>query len=117
MSDVGLEESRNLADTKPEEVVRCGQYTLHISRNKLLQANGESVHFTPSEFRILVLLARKTGETVTKAMIMDHLYGGIDEPEIKIIDIFICKIRKKIPGPPGLIQTVWGRGYRISPGH
>jgi two-component system cell cycle response regulator CtrA len=47
-------------------------------------------------------------------MFLDHLYGGIDEPELKIIDVFICKLRKKIAAATGgqhYIETVWGRGY------
>ena len=47
----------------------------------------------------------------------DHLYGGIDEPETKIIDVFICKLSKKIgreTHDTALIETAWGRGYRVN---
>ena len=46
-------------------------------------------------------------------MFLNHLYGGMDEPELKIIDVFICKLRKKLAqaGADNLIATVWGRGY------
>ena len=44
-------------------------------------------------------------------MFLNHLYGGMDEPELKIIDVFICKLRKKLAnaseGHP-FIETVWG---------
>jgi DNA-binding response OmpR family regulator len=115
MNNAVMEVTESPSDTKPEEeVVRCGRHSLKVAQKKLVQESGEEVCFTPHEFQILLLLARKAGETVTKAMIMDHLYGGMHEPGLKIVDVFICKIRKKLPGPPGLIQTVRGRGYRLS---
>ena len=54
------------------------------------------------------------GTTLTKEMFLNHLYGGMDEPELKIIDVFICKLRKKLQAATGgehYIETVWGRGY------
>jgi two-component system cell cycle response regulator CtrA len=62
----------------------------------------------------LELLALRKGTTLTKEMFLNHLYGGMDEPEVKIIDVFICKLRKKIEeasGGENYIETVWGRGY------
>jgi two-component system cell cycle response regulator CtrA len=59
-------------------------------------------------------LSLRKGTTLTKEMFLDHLYGGIDEPELKIIDVFICKLRKKIAAATDgvhYIETVWGRGY------
>ena len=52
---------------------------------------------------------------LTKEAFLNHLYGGIDEPEMKIIDVFICKLRKKLAqaGAGNLIGTVWGRGYMM----
>jgi two-component system, cell cycle response regulator CtrA len=69
---------------------------------------------TGKEYSILELLSLRKGTTLTKEMFLDHLYGGIDEPELKIIDVFICKLRKKIAAATGgdhYIETVWGRGY------
>jgi two-component system, cell cycle response regulator CtrA len=66
---------------------------------------------TGKEFAILELLAANAGKTVTKAAILSHLYGGLDEPEMKIIDVFVCKLRRKIGSE--CIETVWGRGYAI----
>ncbi|MGB8274130.1 MAG: helix-turn-helix domain-containing protein, partial [Alphaproteobacteria bacterium] len=54
------------------------------------------------------------GTTLTKEMFLNHLYGGMDEPELKIIDVFICKLRKKLANASegrNFIETVWGRGY------
>ncbi len=56
----------------------------------------------------------RKGTTLTKEMFLNHLYGGMDEPELKIIDVFVCKLRKKLSGATGgdnYIETVWGRGY------
>jgi two-component system cell cycle response regulator CtrA len=47
-------------------------------------------------------------------MFLSHLYGGMDEPETKIIDVFICKLRKKLASASvgkNYIETIWGRGY------
>ena len=75
---------------------------------------GQSVHLTGKEYGILELLSLRKGTTLTKEMFLNHLYGGMDEPELKIIDVFICKLRKKLSTAmdgENYIQTVWGRGY------
>jgi len=73
----------------------------------MVEINGARVH-------LLELLALRKGMTLTKEMFLSHLYGGMDEPEMKIIDVFICKLRKKLANASGgkdYIETVWGRGY------
>ncbi len=58
----------------------------------------------------------RAGRCVTKEMILDHCYGGMDEPEQKIVDVFVCKLRKKLRdagAPSDFIETVWGRGYLV----
>jgi two-component system cell cycle response regulator CtrA len=74
---------------------------------------GQRVHLTGKEYQMLELLALRKGTTLTKEMFLNHLYGGMDEPELKIIDVFICKLRKKLASATGknYIETVWGRGY------
>jgi two-component system, cell cycle response regulator CtrA len=72
------------------------------------------VHLTGKEYQMLELLSLRKGTTLTKEMFLNHLYGGMDEPELKIIDVFICKLRKKLAAGTGgenYIETVWGRGY------
>jgi two-component system cell cycle response regulator CtrA len=72
------------------------------------------VHLTGKEYQMLELLSLRKGTTLTKEMFLNHLYGGMDEPELKIIDVFICKLRKKLANAAGganYIETVWGRGY------
>jgi len=73
------------------------------------------VHLTGKEYAILELLIMRKGMVLTKDVFLNHLYGGMDEPEVKIIDVFICKLRKKLAdaGAPNLIGTVWGRGYTV----
>ena len=76
---------------------------------------GRPVHLTGKEYSILELLVMRKGMVLTKEVFLNHLYGGMDEPEVKIIDVFICKLRKKLAeaGAPTVIGTVWGRGYTV----
>ena len=81
---------------------------------KTVEVEGKTVHLTGKEYQMLELLSLRKGTTLTKEMFLNHLYGGMDEPELKIIDVFICKLRKKIAQATdneNYIQTVWGRGY------
>lgn len=81
---------------------------------KTVEVDGSRVHLTGKEYAILELLSLRKGTTLTKEMFLNHLYGGMDEPELKIIDVFICKLRKKLAlacGGENYIETVWGRGY------
>jgi two-component system cell cycle response regulator CtrA len=80
------------------------------------EADGVRLHLTPKEYEVLELLSLRKGATITKEMFLSHLYGGMDEPELKIIDVFMCKLRKKlVPACGGVdyIETVWGRGYML----
>lgn len=81
---------------------------------KTVEVDGSTVHLTGKEYQMLELLSLRKGTTLTKEMFLNHLYGGMDEPELKIIDVFICKLRKKLDkatGGENYIDTVWGRGY------
>jgi two-component system cell cycle response regulator CtrA len=82
--------------------------------SRTVQVSGRPLHLTAKEYGILELLSLRKGSTLTKEMFLNHLYGGMDEPEVKIIDVFICKLRKKLQDASGganYIETVWGRGY------
>lgn len=79
--------------------------------SKIVTVSGRQVPMTTKEFQMMELLALRQGMTISKEMFLNHLYGGMDEPELKIIDVFICKLRKKLPA--GAIETVWGRGYLL----
>ncbi|MFA5592520.1 MAG: response regulator transcription factor [Micavibrio sp.] len=81
---------------------------------RTVEVEGKPIHLTGKEYGIMELLSLRKGTTLTKEMFLNHLYGGMDEPEVKIIDVFICKLRKKIEtatGGDSFIETVWGRGY------
>ena len=96
-----------------QSVIRTGKIAVNLDA-KTVDADGKSVHLTGKEYQMLELLSLRKGTTLTKEMFLNHLYGGMDEPELKIIDVFICKLRKKLAGATGgqnYIETVWGRGY------
>jgi two-component system cell cycle response regulator CtrA len=83
---------------------------------KNAKMGDEHLNLTGKEYQILELLALRKGSTLTKEMFLNHLYGGMDEPDAKIIDVFVCKLRKKIGKASGgldYIETVWGRGYTL----
>jgi two-component system, cell cycle response regulator CtrA len=94
--------------------LRVGPLVLNLDSREVL-AGGQQVHLTGKEYAILELLVLRKGMVLTKEAFLNHLYGGMDEPEMKIIDVFICKLRKKLAqaGADGLIGTVWGRGYMM----
>jgi two-component system cell cycle response regulator CtrA len=97
-----------------QPVLRVGSLQLNLDSREV-QADGNPVHLTGKEYAILELLVLRRGMVLTKEAFLNHLYGGIDEPEMKIIDVFICKLRKKLAqaGAGNLIGTVWGRGYMM----
>jgi two-component system, cell cycle response regulator CtrA len=94
-------------------VIQTGDLVVNLY-TKTVEVNGVRVHLTGKEYEMLELLSLRKGKTLTKEMFLNHLYGGLDEPEIKIIDVFICKLRKKLANASDgkdYIETVWGRGY------
>ena len=96
-----------------QSIIRTGKLAVNLDA-KTVEVDGNRVHLTGKEYAILELLSLRRGTTLTKDMFLNHLYGGMDEPELKIIDVFICKLRKKLTGACGgknYIETVWGRGY------
>ena len=98
-----------------KSVLNVGKLEINLD-SKTVSVNGEIVHLTGKEFQILELLALKQGTTLNKEQFLNHLYGGMDEPELKIIDVFICKLRKKLQKATGgddYIGTIWGRGYLL----
>ncbi len=97
-----------------QSVIRTGDIVVNLD-GKTVEVRGERVHLTGKEYQMLELLSLRKGTTLTKEMFLNHLYGGLDEPEVKIIDVFICKLRKKlnILAKDDYIETVWGRGYML----
>ncbi len=96
-----------------QSVIDTGKVSVNLDA-KTVEVDGKTVHLTGKEYQMLELLSLRKGTTLTKEMFLNHLYGGMDEPELKIIDVFICKLRKKLSvatGGDNYIETVWGRGY------
>jgi len=96
-----------------QSVITTGDLIVNLDQ-KTAEVSGNRVHLTSKEYQMLELLALRKGTTLTKEMFLNHLYGGMDEPDLKIIDVFICKLRKKLANASGgqnYIETIWGRGY------
>ncbi len=96
-----------------QSIIRTGRVAVNLDA-KTVDVEGTPVHLTGKEYQMLELLSLRKGTTLTKEMFLNHLYGGMDEPELKIIDVFICKLRKKLSNATdgeNYIETVWGRGY------
>ena len=96
-----------------QSIIKTGKISVNLDA-KTVEVEGKAVHLTGKEYHMLELLSLRKGTTLTKEMFLNHLFGGMDEPELKIIDVFICKLRKKLStatGGENYIETVWGRGY------
>ncbi len=96
-----------------QSIIKTGKIEVNLD-TKTVEVEEGPVHLTGKEYQMLELLSLRKGTTLTKEMFLNHLYGGMDEPELKIIDVFICKLRKKLneaTGGDNHIETVWGRGY------
>jgi two-component system cell cycle response regulator CtrA len=94
-------------------VIKTGDVAIDLD-TQTVTVKGKTLHLTGKEYGIMELLSLRKGATLNKDQFLNHLYGGIDEPELKIIDVFICKLRKKLEkasGGKNYIETVWGRGY------
>ncbi|HTN40885.1 MAG TPA: response regulator transcription factor [Asticcacaulis sp.] len=102
-----------------QSVIKTGDIIVNLDA-KTVEVAGSRVHLTGKEYEMLELLSLRKGTTLTKEMFLNHLYGGMDEPELKIIDVFICKLRKKLAVAADgnhYIETVWGRGYVLRDPH
>jgi len=98
-----------------QSIIRTGEMVVNLDARSV-EVGGRPVNLTGKEYQILELLSLRKGTTLTKEMFLNHLYGGLDEPELKIIDVFVCKLRKKLAAVlngESHIETVWGRGYVV----
>jgi two-component system, cell cycle response regulator CtrA len=98
-----------------ESIVSTGRLTVDLDQ-KHVKVDGARVHLTGKEYQMLELLSLRKGTTVSKEIFLNHLYGDREEPEMKIIDVFICKLRKKLDiagDGVSYIETIWGRGYTL----
>jgi two-component system cell cycle response regulator CtrA len=96
-----------------QSIIKTGDIEVNLD-GKTVEVRGNAMHLTGKEYQMLELLSLRKGTTLTKEMFLNQVYGGMDEPKLKIIDVFICKLRKKLSEATGRenhIETVWGRGY------
>ena len=96
-----------------QSIIKTGDIEVNLD-GKTVEVRGNAVHLTGKEYQMLELLSLRKGTTLTKEMFFNQIYGVMDEPKLKIIDVFICKLRKKLSEATGRenhIETVWGRGY------
>ena len=99
----------------PEATIRTGKLAVNLDA-RIVSVEDQPVHLTGKEYGILELLSLRKGTILTKEMFLDRLYHGMNEPQLKIIDVFLCKLRKKLAQATGgnhYIETVWGRGYML----
>jgi len=99
----------------PEATIRTGKLAVNLDA-RIVSVEDQPVHLTGKEYGILELLSLLKGTILTKEMFLDRLYHGMNEPQLKIIDVFLCKLRKKLAQATGgnhYIETVWGRGYML----
>lgn len=94
-----------------QSIIRTGPIEVNLDA-KTVHVEGTQVHLTNKEYLMMELLSLRKGATLTKEIFLNHLYGGMDEPDLKIIDIFISKLRRKL-GEDNCIETIWGRGYAL----
>lgn len=96
-----------------QSIIKTGRLQVNLD-TKTAEVDEKRIHLTGKEYAMLEILSLRKGTTLTKEMFLNHLYGGMDEPELKIIDVFICKLRKKLSlasDGQNYIETIWGRGY------
>ena len=103
--------TRGLADP----IVTVGKMSIDL-KGRSATTENQTIPLSKREFSILELLTLRKGKVVSKETILDHLYGGMDEPDMKIVDVFVCKLRAKISKATGgehYIGTAWGAGYKL----
>ena len=99
-----------------QSIIKTGSIVVNIDA-KTVEVGDRRLNLTIKEYQMLELMSLRKGSTLTKGAFLNHLYGGMDEPEFKIIDVFVCKLRKKLVAATGgkhFIETVWGRGYVLN---
>jgi two-component system cell cycle response regulator CtrA len=98
-----------------QSVVQIGDIAINLDARTASVGNSV-INLTSKEYQMLEVLSLRRGATLSKDMLLNHLYGGMDEPDQKIIDVFVCKLRKKLSlatNGAEYIRTVWGRGYQL----
>jgi two-component system cell cycle response regulator CtrA len=102
-----------IAHSSNDLTIQTGKLAVNLD-TRIVTVGDQPIHLTGKEYGILELLSLRMGTVLTKEMLLNHLYRGVDEPEIRIVDVFICKMRKKLGQATDgdhYIATVWGGGY------
>ena len=99
-----------------DSIIKIGRLSINLT-NRVIKIDDNEIHLTNKEYLILELLAIRKGKIVSKELFLNHLYDGTNEPDMKTIDVFICKIRKTfskfLKDDTDYISTVWGQGYTL----
>jgi two-component system cell cycle response regulator CtrA len=99
----------------PRSTINVGNLEIDFDE-RVVRIAGQPIHLTTTEYRMLELLALRKGRIVSKQALFESLYDGSDDPEEKVINVFVSKLRKKIAeqnSGESYIGTVWGSGYRL----
>src|ERR1700682_3481849 len=98
-----------------QSVITTGKLSVDLD-TKSVEVNGAPVHLSGKEYELLELLCLRKGAVVSKEVLLIDLYGGEEEPESKVLEVFACKLRKKLAlagDGDRYIETVWSRGYLL----
>ncbi len=95
--------------------IEAGELTINVEK-RTVEVAGTPVHLTGREYQVLELLAQRKHTVLSKAAILKHLYGEGATPDPKIVDVFICNLRRKLARASEgreFIETIRGRGYML----
>lgn len=98
-----------------DSVIEIGDLALNLNE-RCVSFKGGRVPLTRKEYALFELIAIRNGRLARTEAILDNLYGGLEEPEFKVVDVFVCKLRKKLSEATGglnFIETVWGEGFKL----
>jgi len=89
-----------------------GSLSLDLLKREVVRG-AEKVDLQPREFALLEYFLRHPGEVVSKTVLLEHIWGYNFEPQTNVVDVLVCRLRKKLGGEPGeqIIHTIRGVGY------
>lgn len=90
---------------------RCGPLMLDTRQAKVT-VDGQALSLTSHEFKVLAVLMQRAGEVISRSELTEHVYAQDNDRDSNTIDVFIARLRKKLP--PDTIETVRGLGYRLA---
>jgi two-component system OmpR family response regulator len=104
------------ADTQTKLVVE--DLSMDLLRQHV-QRRGTPITLQPREYKLLEYLMRHAGHVVTRAMLLEHVWGYHFDPQTNVIDVHVSRLRQKIDKDfeQPLLATVRGTGYRLGPAH